>query len=44
MIKHSDIVVAYVTHSISGATKFKELSEKKGKNVINLANLTDLKL
>ncbi len=37
LIKHSDIVITYVKHSWGGAAQFKELSEKRGKRVINLA-------
>ncbi len=37
MIKQSDIVVVYVTHSFGGAARYKEIAEKKGKIVINLA-------
>ncbi len=36
MIEWSDIVVTYVCYSGGGAAKFKELAEKKGKQVINL--------
>ncbi len=37
MINHSDIVVTYVKHNLSGAGKFKTLAEKLNKKVINLA-------
>ena len=38
MIEWSDIVVTYVCYSNGGAAKFKEIAEKKGKQVINLFN------
>lgn len=38
MIKKSNYVVTYVNHSFGGAARFKELSEKSGKTVINLAD------
>ena len=41
MIDESDYVVVYVNNSIGNASKFKVLSEKKGKNVINIAELKD---
>lgn len=37
MIKQSDIVVTYVTHSFGGACKFKDIAMKKGKRVIELS-------
>lgn len=37
MLDRSDYVVAYVSHITGDAAKFKELSEKKGKTVLNLA-------
>ena len=37
MIEWSDIVVTYVCYSGGGAAKFKEIAEKKGKQVINLS-------
>ncbi len=37
MIEQSDYAVVFVTHSWGGAAKFKEIAEKKGKTVINLA-------
>ncbi len=37
MIEKSDYVITYVTRTYGGAAKFKELSEKKGKIVINIA-------
>ena len=39
LIKNSDFVVTYVTKTTGGAAQFKELAEKKGKTVINLADL-----
>lgn len=43
MINMSDYVVVYVKHSFGGAAQFKELAEKKGKIVINLADSKALK-
>lgn len=40
MLNKSDYVVAYVKHSGGGAAKFKELAEKKGIPVLNLAAMT----
>ncbi len=37
MIKQSDIVVTYVTHSFGGAWQFKSIAEKQGKKVIELS-------
>lgn len=37
MIEQSDYVVTYVKYTIGGASKFKELAEKKKKIVINIA-------
>lgn len=39
MINKSDYVITYVKNTIGGAAKFKELAEKKGKTVFNLATL-----
>ena len=36
MINNSDYVVTYVKYSVVGAAKFKRLSEKKCKIVINI--------
>lgn len=36
MVEQADYVITHVTHSWGGAAKFKELSEKKGKTVINI--------
>lgn len=38
MIDKSDYVVTYITHPWGGAAQFKELAEKKGKPIINLAD------
>lgn len=37
MIDKSDYAITYVDHSIGGAAQFKEIAERKGKIVINLA-------
>ena len=37
MIKHSDYVVTYITHSWGGAAQFAELAEKQKKTVIKLS-------
>lgn len=37
MINNSDFVITYVTRIVGGAAQFKELAEKKGKTVINIA-------
>lgn len=37
MLKEADIVITYVTHHFGGSGRFKELAEKKGKTVINIA-------
>lgn len=36
MIKNSDIVITYVTHPSSGASKYKQLAEKQNKTIISL--------
>lgn len=36
LIQHADIVVTFVTRSHGGAAKFKEISEKKGREVVEL--------
>ncbi|MBQ2759126.1 MAG: hypothetical protein IJE93_05100 [Clostridia bacterium] len=36
MIKQSDTVVTYVKRNFGGATQFRELAQKQGKQVINL--------
>ena len=37
MIKQSDYVVTYITHSWGGAAQFAEIAEKQKKMVINLS-------
>lgn len=37
MIDKSDVVVVYVKRTTGGAAKFKEIAERKGKRVINIA-------
>lgn len=37
MIKHSDYVVTYITHSWGGAAKFVEMAERQSKEIIRLA-------
>lgn len=37
MIDEADTVITYVKYKTGGAAKFKEISQKKGKKVINLA-------
>lgn len=39
MINKSDFVITYVKYAIGGAVKFKKLAEKKGKIVLNIADL-----
>jgi len=39
MVDKSDLLVTYVTSVIGGAARFKELAEKKGKEIINLPSL-----
>ena len=39
MLDRSDVVVTYVTHSLGGSGRFKEMAEKKQKRVINLPDL-----
>lgn len=41
MIEKSDYVIVYVKQSFGNSAKFKELSEKKGKNVINIADFIE---
>ena len=38
MIKQSDYVVTYITHSWGGAAQFAEIAERKKKQVINLVH------
>ena len=40
MLKHSDYVVTYITHSWGGAAQFAEKAAKQGKVVINMPNKT----
>lgn len=40
IVKKSDIVICYITHSWGGAAQFAEYAEKQGKEVINLATYT----
>lgn len=42
MIDNSDYVVTCVKHKLGGAAQFKELAEKKGKVVINLADFYEI--
>ena len=37
LIENSDIVVTYVIYPFGGAAKYKDIAEKRGKTVINLA-------
>lgn len=37
MVRESDIVLCYITHSWGGAAQFVEYAEKQGKEIINLA-------
>lgn len=37
MIKQADYVVTYVKYTVGGAVKYKEIAEKAGKTVFNLA-------
>ncbi len=39
MISRSDIVVVYVTQTFGGAARYKRIAEKKGKHVINIAEI-----
>lgn len=39
MIDKSDYVVTYVRYTFGGAAQFKKLAERKGKTVINIADL-----
>ena len=38
MIKQSDYVVTYITHSWGGAAQFVEIAERTRKNVINISS------
>ena len=37
MIKQADTVIAYVKYSFGGAARYKELAERQGKRIINIA-------
>ena len=39
MLRQSDFVVTYITHSWGGAAKFAEAAERQKKSVINLASI-----
>lgn len=39
MIRESDVVVTYITHSWGGAAQFAEMAKKKGKRIINVAEM-----
>ncbi|MCQ2440539.1 MAG: hypothetical protein MJ076_01410 [Clostridia bacterium] len=39
MIDWSNIVIIYVCYPFGGSAKFREIAEKKGKEIINLGNL-----
>lgn len=41
MLRQSDIVVTYVTHSWGGAAKFAEMAARQKKTVINLADIKE---
>ena len=38
MIRQSDVVVTYVTHTYGGAWQFKEMAERQNKNVVDVSN------
>lgn len=38
MIESSDLVIVYVTRQFGGAARFKEMAERKGRRIINLAD------
>jgi uncharacterized phage-like protein YoqJ len=38
MLRQSDYVVTYITHSWGGAAQFATLAEKKGKMIVNIAD------
>lgn len=38
MIQQSDVVVTYVTHSLCGAARFKEMAERLNKFVVEVSN------
>ena len=39
MVDRADIVVCYVTKRVGGAAQFVDLAERKGKRIVNLANI-----
>ena len=39
MIRESNVVVTYITHSWGGAAQFAEIAKKKGKRIINVAEM-----
>ena len=41
MLRQSDCVVTYITHSWGGAAQFAELANRQGKHVFNLASESD---
>lgn len=42
MLQKADRVVSYVTHTVSGAAKFKEMAIKQKKTVIELSEIKNL--
>ena len=42
MIRQSDYVVTYITHSTGGAAQFAKMAEKQGKVVVPLVHLVDV--
>ncbi|MDE7399726.1 MAG: hypothetical protein K2N06_09390 [Oscillospiraceae bacterium] len=40
MVKQSDVIISYVTHSFGGAAKFTKMAKNKGAEIINIANLS----
>ena len=41
MVRESDMVLSYITHSWGGAVQFVEYAERQGKEVINIAISTE---
>ena len=39
MIRESDVVITYITHSWGGAVQFAEIAKKKRKRIINVAEM-----
>ena len=39
MIRESDVVITYITHSWGGAAQFAEMAKKKRKRIINVAEM-----